>query len=284
MAKGAKFGCRMASFGEPAEGERMKTLVLTSLVTILVMVFFLEENGAIGKDFILVAYDFEQIERDVVKDVSGHDNDGTLVGAPQQVDGVVGKALEFDGGADFLDLGDNHFLFDELTILFWANQMGSGADCCPTYFVVREADGSACGIFSAGPPKTVRAFCFKPPTFGEEAIVQKGAIEDDDWHHIAAVFSGVSGRELYIDGDLVANNEKFKSSFDDLKGTNTFIARGRTLNPIEQVKGAIDEFAIVKKALTDAEIRQSLQGVAEILAVQPLDKLTTTWGWIKEGS
>lgn len=81
----------------------------------------------------------------------------------------------------------------------------------------------------------MRAFCFKPPKFGEEAIVQKGAIEDGDWHHIAAVFSGVSGRELYIDGELAASNEKFKSSFDDLKGTNTFIARGRTLNPIEQV-------------------------------------------------
>jgi hypothetical protein len=281
MARGAKFGSRMALSGQPAERERMRAVVLIALVAILMMVFTLDESEAIGKDFVLVAYDFEQIEKNVVKDISGHDNDGTLVGAPQQIDGVVGKALEFDGGDDFLDLGDNQFLFDELTILFWANQIASSGGCCPTYFVVREADGSACGIFAAGPPKTVRAFCFKPQAFDEEAIVQKGAIEDDDWHHIAAVFSGVTGRELYIDGELAASNEKFKSSFDDLKGTNTFIARGRTLNPIEQVKGAIDEFAIVKKALTDAEIKQSLKGLEEILAVQPSDRLTTTWAWIK---
>jgi hypothetical protein len=281
MARGAKFGSRMALSGQPAERERMRAVVLIALVAILMMVFTLDESEAIGKDFVLVAYDFEQIEKNVVKDISGHDNDGTLVGAPQQIDGVVGKALEFDGGDDFLNLGDNQFLFDELTILFWANQIASSGNCCPTYFVVREADGSACGIFAAGPPKTVRAFCFKPQVFDEETIVQKGAIEDDDWHHIAAVFSGVTGRELYIDGELAASNEKFKSSFDDLKGTNTFIARGRTLNPIEQVKGAFDEFAIVKKAMTDAEIKQSLKGLEEILAVQPSDRLTTTWAWIK---
>ena len=160
--------------------------------------------------------------------------------------------------------------------MFWANQIGSGAGCCPTYFVAREADGSACGIFCAGPPKTVRAFCFKPATFGEEAIVQREAIEDDEWHHVAAVFSGVSGRKFYIDGDLVASSEKFTSTFDNFQGTNTYMARGRTFNPIEQVKGAIDEFAIVKKALTDEVVQQSLKGVEEILAVQPSDKLTTT--------
>ena len=57
----------------------MKTVVFTTLIAILAMVFFLEKSGAIGKDRILAACDFEQIGRDVVKDVSGHGNDGTLV-------------------------------------------------------------------------------------------------------------------------------------------------------------------------------------------------------------
>ena len=61
----------------------------------------MSEGGAIGKDLILAAYDFEQIGRDVVKDVSGHGNGGTLVGDLQQVDGKIGKALEFDGSDDF---------------------------------------------------------------------------------------------------------------------------------------------------------------------------------------
>ena len=38
---------------------------------------------------------------------------------------------------------------------------------------------------------------------------------------------------------------------------------------------------VVKKAMTDAEIKQSLEGLAEILAVQPSDRLTSIWAWIK---
>ena len=38
---------------------------------------------------------------------------------------------------------------------------------------------------------------------------------------------------------------------------------------------------VVKKAMTDAQTKLSPKGLAEILAVAPSDRLTTTWAWIK---
>lgn len=38
---------------------------------------------------------------------------------------------------------------------------------------------------------------------------------------------------------------------------------------------------VVKKAMTDAKIKLSHKGLAEMLAVQPSDRLTSTWALIK---
>ena len=43
--------------------------------------------------------------------------------------------------------------------------------------------------------------------------------------------------------------------------------------------GLMDEFYIFNRALSEAEIKEVMDG--EFLAVQPQDKLTTTWGGLK---
>lgn len=260
----------------------MKNLVLASLIVVLAVVIAVGEGSSLDGEAVLAAYDFEQIEGGIVMDVSGNGNNGTLGGDPQQVDGVIGKALEFDGD-DHVDLGDNQFLLDEVSVMFWVNGIGSGPGCCPTYFVARLENWNACGIFWASP--TLRPFCLTA-TFGEEAPQLEGTpIEDDEWHHVAAVFSGVSGRNFYIDG-VAASNADFTAGFDDLEvegTTNTYIAWGRTQGTIEYVIGSMDEILIAQGVLTDEDVQQHMNfGVAGAISVQPSGKLTTIWAIIKE--
>ena len=264
----------------------MRYLVFILLLAALMVALSFKEARAINPEDILLALPLDELGGEVAEDLSPFGNDGALMGDPKWVDGKFDKALEFSGVNDYLDLGDNRFLLDEVTVAFWANKIGSGRDCCPTYFIVREADASGCGIFFAAPPKTLRVFCFKPATFGEQTVVQDGTTADDDWHHIVGQWSASSGMKLYIDGVLVGSKESFTATPADLEETNTYIARGRTHAPIEYVVGAIDEVLVVRGILTDEQVQLCMDlsvadFVAEVFAVQPSDRLATTWASIK---
>lgn len=93
---------------------------MTLLITIIGIVFTIEESGAVNKDLVL-AYDFEKIQGNTAKDASEHDNDGELMGDPQIAESVIGQALAFDGEDDRLNLGSDASLnpTDALKIAAW---------------------------------------------------------------------------------------------------------------------------------------------------------------------
>ena len=45
--------------------------------------------------------------------------------------------------------------------------------------------------------------------------------------------------------------------------------------------GALDEVAVFNRALSQAEIKDAMEGIDKLLAVEAADRLTTTWGQIK---
>jgi len=78
-------------------------------------------------------------------------------------------------------------------------------------------------------------------------------VNDNQWHHVACVFSGnsVSGIKHYVDGKLEINGTVTASSINTAKGLNVRISRGVNNR---YFKGDIDEIRIWNVALTDAEI------------------------------
>ena len=104
-------------------------------------------------------------------------------------------------------------------------------------------------------------------------------LEEGVWTWIAVV--GTSGKSIvaYQDGKEVSKQAGFefdkKLPINDISiGANSFDERRRTFN---------GSFAIVRaydKALTEAEINQNISGT---FAVDPADKLSTTWASVKHG-
>lgn len=104
-------------------------------------------------------------------------------------------------------------------------------------------------------------------------------LEEGVWTWIAVV--GTSGKSIvaYQDGKEVSKQAGFefdkKLPINDISiGANSFDERRRTFN---------GSFAIVRaydKALTEAEINQNISGT---FAVDPADKLSTTWARVKHG-
>lgn len=104
-------------------------------------------------------------------------------------------------------------------------------------------------------------------------------LNQGEWTWIAVV--GTSGKSIvaYQDGKEVSKQAGFEFDkslpIDDISiGANSFDERRRTFN---------GSFAIVRaydKALTEAEINQNISGT---FAVDPGDKLSTTWANVKRG-
>ena len=104
-------------------------------------------------------------------------------------------------------------------------------------------------------------------------------LEEGVWTWIAVV--GTSGKSIvaYQDGEKVSEQAGFEFDntlpIDDISiGANSYDERRRTFN---------GSFAIVRaydKALSEAEINQNIGGT---FAVDPADKLSTTWAKVKRG-
>ena len=104
-------------------------------------------------------------------------------------------------------------------------------------------------------------------------------LNEGEWTWITVV--GTSGKSIvaYQDGKEVSEQAGFEFDkglpINDISiGANSYDERRRTFN---------GSFAIVRaydKALTEAEINQNISGT---FAVDPADKLPTTWGKLKHG-
>lgn len=104
-------------------------------------------------------------------------------------------------------------------------------------------------------------------------------LEEGVWTWIAVVGTNDKSIVAYQDGKEVSKQAGFefdkKLPINDISiGANSFDERRRTFN---------GSFAIVRaydKALTEAEINQNISGA---FAVEPADKLSTTWARVKRG-
>ena len=277
----------------------MKTLVFTSLISILVIAFsFSVAKGLEVKDVVL-AISFDEGKGEVAKDLSPLGNDGALKGKPKWVDGKFGKALSLnpeDGDVDYVEIPNEKDYdlekTDSFTFACWA-KLSPKNQGDKNHFVISKMDAigihNGVALIGFNDPNSV-LFTIQGDN-GWTAVHGATPVIDEQWHHLAIVNDGsgaAQGMKVYVDGKpeatTILNDGVGKSILNDAP-----LAVGVKGGDPGQVptKGVVDEVLVVKKALSDTEIQQvyQAQGVAVALgqpsAVQPGGKLTITWGSIK---
>lgn len=257
----------------------MKILVLSLAIASLLVCSF------VGRaDSSLVAYySFEEGAGDTTEDKSGNNNTGTLMNDPQWTDGKYGEAISFDGEDDYIDCGGDGSLriSSNVTIEAWVKAV----DVDPCQFVagVCYDDGDAWDNPWVGHQIGVRGG--KMATWlnieATDREYDSGSIAPDTWTHIAMTFDG-TWRKSYVNGEEVFADDTISGTIQ-FEGTPHFAIGVRSItSPGEYFGGSIDEVAMYSRVLTQAEIKQSMEGIFKILtAVEPEGKLTITWGDIK---
>jgi len=106
-------------------------------------------------------------------------------------------------------------------------------------------------------------------------------IYEGEWHNLTFIFDlSEKSRKIYVDGNKVASDISV-SAYLGAKGETKIGAWERPDKPefYQSFNGIIDEVRVWLRPLKDEEI---LEGMNTKMAVEPVNKLVTTWANIKK--
>ncbi|MCZ6775402.1 MAG: LamG domain-containing protein [Ignavibacteria bacterium] len=232
---------------------------------------------------IITLWTFDEGQGKVVKDISGNGNDGKIEGG-KWIDGIFGKALELDKDS-FVEIenpkGTVFDLPNALTVQIWA-YITDLTQCCGGFPRIMDSGDAAGWVMH--PTKEGNGYrMFFWAHIGGKWVGAKAAgilPFSKDWHHFAATYDGKT-LKLYVDGAL-ADSQAAPGKINSGDGALRFSHEFNNRITI----GAIDEGLVADEALPEADIKKSAKEGLQatfpaIFAVNPREKVTTTWGRIK---
>ena len=243
------------------------------------------------------------------KDSSPNRNDGELKGegsAEWVAKGKVGGGIKFDGNS-WLEIphDDSLNLKDQVTLMCWVKfsspgdfAEGGGREQSLIWkyapFETNKRFWTSYALRVWRPKSEFGSFGFDANmTKGRSAVVDPNFPEQGDvektWYHIAAVADGTEIR-AYTNGKETAKGPQR----GEFQASDLPLTIGHDLRPIlvhqAGVQGIMDEVVVADKALTAAQIKESMElgekgkpieGFNPIFAIDPEGKLATQWGAIK---
>jgi len=231
--------------------------------------------GEIDKTMVL-ALSLDDVSGNITRDSSLYGLDAKVSG-PKLVDGKFGKALEFNGEKDFVQVPDdkNLLLLNGGTLMVWAYiKTTSGHASWPRIMIKSNTNGGTNGydfLFDRANGYAVR-FCVGG------ACNSYTPVPTDSWHHIAVTFDGKE-INVYVDGAKTGNLTQPGSAIDT-SGSPLNIGNGIAQD--RPFQGIYDEIRIFNRALKQDEIKyQMSRGTRDIVSVEPKYKLVSTWSAIK---
>lgn len=224
---------------------------------------------------------FDEGSGKIIKDSSGNNLDGDVIGNVKWVDGKFGKAVEFDGTGGHVKIKDHVNPTVAITVTAWCksssatwNQHGWLVEKRDAYILhpVQGTRNMAFCVVNGGPWN--KPFGWDTGQIGPDDITQ--------WHMYTCTFNSKTGDwKIWIDGE---ERSKLSCNKAELAPDNGPIFIGNdTCCAGRFGAGIVDEVAVFSVELGKAEIqdiyKQGLKTVA--LSVDRTGKASTTWGEVK---
>ena len=245
------------------------------VVVAMVIAFAVSTQADLKDPTLSVYYNFDE-DGGTVKDGSIHGNDGTIEGKAKREDGVFGKAVVLEpqtwvslNGPEFENVP-----LEGITIAVWVNHNDS-PDPQSIFDAIGTDHGS--GLYHVEiRPAGFRWFHRNGAEQQVFNINPGPVIKGGKWVHFTGTYDGKTGAtKTYVDGKET-HDAKGNGELSDNWGVSAAIGHHKNGRWFD---GLMDEFYIFGRALSEAEIKEVMDG--EFLSVEPADKLTTTWGSLK---
>ena len=215
------------------------------LIAGLGIVFAFSAVAAAGEPGLVLHYDFEEGRGNVLKDLSGNGNDGTIHGKPKWVAGRAGNALQFDGRGAYADCGRRKSLriTEEITIEAWVRGPG-GITRFQGIVSKMTRFGRGYSLANAN-----NRFTFSVGDGTYRYLLSDRRYTDTEWHHVAGVRR--KGRNhLYVDGV----RQRSTNAYPIVDSGQRLVLGAYYSDANLYYSGAIDHVRIYDRALAETEI------------------------------
>ena len=224
---------------------------------------------------------FDEGKGKIATDASGNGLDGDLENSPKWVEGKFGEALELDGAGAHVVIPDHANPTDAITVTIWVksntdtwNQHGWMVEKRNAYIIHpnQGTNNVSWPVCNGG--------CWNKPGGWRDGEV--GPKDITEWHMYTTTYDSDTGEwYIYIDGEEASAMDLTKNPIDPDNGPvyigNDTCCAGRFGDAV------IDEVAIFDVALAPDDIKSLYENglYFAVLAVEPADKMTTTWADVK---
>ena len=251
--------------------------IISGIFCMLLTVFCYAD---IPKGSLIGAWIFEEGKGDTVRDISGNGNNMTIAGgSPKWVDGKIGKAMQFDGTADFLAAPDSPSLdsIDDkvVSLVSWVN--GTDFTAAARHVLRKVHDTAQASVYILRCQNNLLTLFLGTDANANATVAGSTQLKTGEWVHLALVYDGAEMRgyvngeldvTLPVTGNIVTSNQELR------------IGRG---DPAGYFAGIIDEVGLFKAALTQTQVKDIMnKGLSNVSGVDSKDKLATVWGVIKQ--
>ena len=233
---------------------------LTYLVS-FVLVLLLVSNVSAG---LVAHWAFDEGSGTTATDSSGNGHDGTLLGDPTWVAGMIGSgALSFDGSDGLVDVGHDESLSitDELTITVWVKV----SDLSTFYFLVcKQPSGTAGDNYPGNYEFRIQSNTGILEFGHQEAegeqytfYTSETPITAEQWYHVAVSITKGELVEFYIDGISAGSFEQL-TNFGVLNDEPVRI--GGRKDGYSFFNGILDDVRLYDRALSAVQIQKLYNG------------------------
>ncbi len=251
----------------------------------------LAAEAKLRDETVMLYLPFDEGKGEEVKDLSKSGKIGVLGSTgndlPEWVDGKFGKALEFDGETNFVEVQDTpdfSFASDPgtITLAAWVKVIATGTDDYDQNrqpVVMKGNSGQweyALYIYDGG---VAGMSVWNNGGSGVAEPSGGATIMDDQWHAVVGTFDSEDGVKVYVDGNMVTQGVP-NQNIPGNGQRNVFVGHredGQFLNAV------IDDVRIWDRVLEPDEIVETMQSPLSGLAVHPDGLLAWKWGQIKVG-
>ncbi len=199
------------------------------------------ETGLVGH------WKLDETSGNVAYDSSGNDNDGSLIGSPQWVEGKIGGGLHVDGVDDYVE---TYYTTDlaTWTVSVWVTSPGAPDGDAPSGPVHREQNFQINwdhgDLNYRGAAALSVGGSWYPASFG--------TLQADTWYHLVATYDGES-LKAYTDGVLIAENTAPSGTPTSEPNSLKF---GRHAAAAQFFGGTIDDVRVYDRALSARDVQE----------------------------
>ena len=218
-------------------------------------------------------------EGTVINDMSGNENHGELQGG-EWVEGPDGPALSLNGNNDRVIIADSDSLYLEeaWTITAWT-------------FVNTTENGFGHILGKRPASGTVANYAFRTSGNGAgweayyardgwKGAWNQGSVKKGEWLYMTATYDGTDTIKIYENGTEIGSVGGMGGPAP--RNDTEVNIGGWTNNTSETLDGMLAQVALFSVALAEEDINTLMEeGLSSLAAVEPSNKLATTWANIK---